>query len=203
MTIYTYKDDLPNDINFEKSVAIDTETLGLNLNRDRLCLIQFSSGDGNAHLVQISKKIKNCKNIVNLLQNRNVEKIFHFARFDMAILQRDISVINGNIFCTKIASKLCRTYTNKHGLLDLCAEFLNIEISKQQQSSNWAKETLSDSQKEYAANDVLYLHQIKQDLLIMLKENKREEIASACFQFLKTRINLDLIGFNNLDIFQH
>ena len=203
MTIYTYKDDLPNDINFEKSVAIDTETLGLNLNRDRLCLIQFSSGDGNAHLVQISKKINNCKNIVNLLQNKNIEKIFHFARFDMAILQRDISVINGDIFCTKIASKLCRTYTNKHGLLDLCAEFLNIEISKQQQSSNWAKETLSDSQKEYAANDVLYLHQIKQDLLIMLKENKREEIASACFQFLKTRINLDLIGFNNLDIFQH
>ena len=203
MTIYTYKDDLPSDINFEKSVAIDTETLGLNLNRDRLCLIQFSSGDGNAHLVQISKKIKNCRNIVNLLQNKNVEKIFHFARFDMAILQRDISVINGNIFCTKIASKLCRTYTNKHGLLDLCAEFLNIEISKQQQSSNWAKETLSDSQKEYAAADVLYLHQIKQNLLIMLKENKREEIASACFQFLKTRINLDLIGFNNLDIFQH
>ncbi len=203
MTIYTYKDDLPNDINFEKSVAIDTETLGLNLNRDRLCLIQFSSGDGNAHLVQISKKIKNCKNIVNLLQNKNIEKIFHFARFDMAILQRDISVINGDIFCTKIASKLCRTYTNKHGLLDLCAEFLNIEISKQQQSSNWAKETLSDSQKEYAANDVLYLHQIKQNLLIMLKENKREEIASECFQFLKTRINLDLIGFNNIDIFQH
>ena len=203
MTIYTYKDDLPNDINFEKSVAIDTETLGLNLNRDRLCLIQFSSGDGNAHLVQISKKIKNCKNIVNLLQNKNIEKIFHFARFDMAILQRDISVINGDIFCTKIASKLCRTYTNKHGLLDLCAEFLNIEISKQQQSSNWAKETLSDSQKEYAANDVLYLHQIKQNLLIMLKENKREEIASECFQFLKTRINLDLIGFNNMDIFQH
>ena len=203
MTIYTYKDDLPNDVNFEKSVAIDTETLGLNLNRDRLCLIQFSSGDGNAHLVQISKKIKNCKNIVNLLQNKNVEKIFHFARFDMAILQRDISVINGNIFCTKIASKLCRTYTNKHGLLDLCSEFLNIEISKQQQSSNWAKETLSDSQKEYAATDVLYLHQIKQNLLIMLKENKREEIASACFQFLKTRIDLDLIGFNNIDIFQH
>ena len=203
MTIFTYKDDLPNDINFEKSVAIDTETLGLNLNRDRLCLIQFSSGDGNAHLVQISKKIKNCKNIVNLLQNKNIEKIFHFARFDMAILQRDISAINGNIFCTKIASKLCRTYTNKHGLLDLCAEFLNIEISKQQQSSNWAKETLSDSQKEYAANDVLYLHQIKQNLLIMLKENKREEIASECFQFLKTRINLDLIGFNNIDIFQH
>ena len=203
MTIFTYKDDLPNDINFEKSVAIDTETLGLNLNRDRLCLIQFSSGDGNAHLVQISKKIKNCKNIVNLLQNKNIEKIFHFARFDMAILQRDISVINGDIFCTKIASKLCRTYTNKHGLLDLCAEFLNIEISKQQQTSNWAKETLSDSQKEYAANDVLYLHQIKQDLLIMLKENKREEIAYECFQFLKTRINLDLIGFNNLDIFQH
>ena len=203
MTIFTYKDDLPNDINFEKSVAIDTETLGLNLNRDRLCLIQFSSGDGNAHLVQISKKIKNCKNIVNLLQNKNIEKIFHFARFDMAILQRDISVINGDIFCTKIASKLCRTYTNKHGLLDLCAEFLNIEISKQQQSSNWAKETLSDSQKEYAANDVLYLHQIKQDLLIMLKENKREEIASECFQFLKTRIDLDLIGFNNIDIFQH
>ena len=203
MTIYTYKDDLPNNVNFEKSVAIDTETLGLNLNRDRLCLIQFSSGDGNAHLVQISKKIKNCKNIVNLLQNKNVEKIFHFARFDMAILQRDISVINGNIFCTKIASKLCRTYTNKHGLLDLCSEFLNIEISKQQQSSNWAKETLSDSQKEYAAADVLYLHQIKQNLLIMLKENKREEIASACFQFLKTRIDLDLIGFNNIDIFQH
>ena len=203
MTIFTYKDDLPNNINFEKSVAIDTETLGLNLNRDRLCLIQFSSGDGNAHLVQISKKIKKCKNIVNLLQNKNIEKIFHFARFDMAILQRDISVINGDIFCTKIASKLCRTYTNKHGLLDLCAEFLNIEISKQQQSSNWAKETLSDSQKEYAANDVLYLHQIKQNLLIMLKENKREEIASECFQFLKTRINLDLIGFNNIDIFQH
>ena len=203
MTIFTYKDDLPNDINFEKSVAIDTETLGLNLNRDRLCLIQFSSGDGDAHLVQISKKIKNCKNIVNLLQNKNIEKIFHFARFDMAILQRDISVINGDIFCTKIASKLCRTYTNKHGLLDLCAEFLNIEISKQQQSSNWANETLSDSQKEYAANDVLYLHQIKQNLLIMLKENKREEIASECFQFLKTRINLDLIGFNNIDIFQH
>ena len=203
MTIYTYKDDLPNNVNFEKSVAIDTETLGLNLNRDRLCLIQFSSGDGNAHLVQISKKIKNCKNIENLLQNKNVEKIFHFARFDMAILQRDISVINGNIFCTKIASKLCRTYTNKHGLLDLCSEFLNIEISKQQQSSNWAKETLSDSQKEYAAADVLYLHQIKQNLLIMLKENKREEIASACFQFLKTRIDLDLIGFNNIDIFQH
>ncbi len=203
MAIYTYNNDLPDHIDLGDIVAIDTETMGLNLNRDRLCLIQFSSGDGNAHLVKISKTTKKFTNIKKLLKNKKILKLFHFARFDLAVLERDICNVEGKIFCTKIASKLTRTYTEKHGLSDLCKELLNVEISKQQQSSNWGKDKLTDEQEKYAANDVLYLHKIKSKLQIMLGEVNRVKLAENCFVFLKTRTKLDLIGFNNIDIFHH
>ena len=203
MTISLYQNDLPDDLDLGNSVAIDTETLGLNLNRDRLCVVQLSSGDGQAHLVQIAKPAAPCPNLKALLADEAVEKIFHYARFDLAVLTRDIGPVAGPVWCTKIASKLVRTYTDRHGLRDLCSELLGIEISKQQQSSDWASKTLTTAQQKYAAGDVLYLHKLKQQLHHMLERESRTEMAEACFAFLKTRIMLDLHGFEPVDIFHH
>ena len=207
MTYFLYHDDISSEVDFGDVVAIDTETMGLNINRDRLCLIQLSSGDGIAHLIQISKKNldkqENFPNLKKIFKNPNSTKLFHFARFDMAVIEKNICKLNGPIFCTKIASKLSRTFGAKHGLADLCKDLLNLELDKQNQTSDWGLETLSESQLKYAASDVLYLHQIKNKLdQILIRENK-EEHAKKCFEFLKTRSELDLIGFENLDIFAH
>lgn len=207
MTFFLYQDDISSEVDFGEIIAIDTETMGLNINRDRLCLIQLSSGDGNAHLVQISKnsleKKDNFPNLKKIFKNPKSIKLFHFARFDLAVIEKNICKLNGPLYCTKIASKLSRTFGAKHGLADLCRDLLNLELDKQNQTSDWGKETLSESQLQYAASDVLYLHQIKIKLdEILMRENK-EEIAKMCFDFLKTRTELDLIGFENLDIFAH
>ena len=207
MTYFLYHDDISSEVDFGDVVAIDTETMGLNINRDRLCLIQLSNGDGIAHLVQISKKNldkqENFPNLKKIFKNPNSTKLFHFARFDMAVIQKNICKLNGPIFCTKIASKLSRTFGAKHGLADLCKDLLNLELDKQNQTSDWGLETLSESQLKYAASDVLYLHQIKNKLDQLLVRENKEEIAQKCFEFLKTRSELDLIGFENLDIFAH
>ena len=207
MPFYLYKNDIPSEINFGDIVAIDTETMGLNLQRDRLCLIQLSNGDGNAHLVQISKKSFEGKNsFVNLkkiFQNPNSTKLFHFARFDVAVIEKNICSINGQIYCTKIASKLSRTFGAKHGLSDLCRDLLDIELDKYNQTSDWGAPILNESQLQYAASDVIYLHRLKKELDLILKREKREKIALECFNFLRTRSKLDLIGFDNIDIFSH
>lgn len=203
MSIYFYKHDLPNGLDLGMSVAIDTETMGLSLTRDRLCLVQLSGGDGNAHLVQISAEKKACPNLTALLKDEACEKLFHFGRFDLAMLARDVCPVAGPLFCTKIASKLARTYTDRHGLADLCRELLSLEISKQQQSSDWGANVLTEAQKAYAAGDVLYLHRIKEKLDAMLKRLERRDIAQACFNFLPQRVVLDLTGFEQLDIFHH
>mgnify|MGYP000550136170 CR=1 FL=1 len=198
-----YKGDLPKDLDLGNEVAIDTETMGLNYHRDRLCLVQLSSGDGNAHLVQFAKDSYDAPNLKKLLTDKKVLKIFHFARFDIAVMKHYLGVSVNPIYCTKIASKLARTYTDKHGLKELCSELVGKEISKQQQSSDWGAEKLSQEQLNYAASDVLYLHQIKKKLDIMLKREDRDKIAKACFEFLPARAELDLLGPIDLDIFQH
>ena len=203
MSIFFHKNDLPDDLKLGKSIAIDTETRGLNLNRDRLCLIQLSNGNRDAHLVQIAAEKKQCPNLSALLKDPTVEKLFHFARFDLAILTRDICPVQGPVYCTKIASKLARTYTDRHGLKDLCSELLSVEISKQQQSSDWGADILSDAQKNYAASDVLYLHKLKDKLNQQLEREGRLELAFHCFSFLTHRVTLDLRGFADLDIFHH
>ena len=207
MTYFLYHDDISSEVDFGDVIAIDTETMGLNINRDRLCLIQLSSGDGIAHLVQISKKSigkeENFPNLKKIFKNQNSTKLFHFARFDMAIIEKNICKLNGPIYCTKIASKLTRTFGAKHGLTDLCKDLLNLELDKQNQTSDWGLENLSEAQLNYAASDVLYLHQIKNKLDDLLKRENKEEIAKKCFEFLKTRSELDLIGFENLNIFAH
>ena len=203
MAIHLHKDDLPDDLDFGAIVAIDTEAMGLNPLRDRLCLVQLSSGDGNAHLVQVANPINPCPNLAALLADRNVTKLFHFARFEVTMLNHDIAHIAGPIYCTKIASKLCRTYTDKHGLKDLCRELLGIDISKQQQSSDWGADILTTEQQAYAAGDVLYLHQLKEKLDEMLAREDRTGLAMRCFEFLDARSDLDLAGFEDLDIFHH
>ena len=207
MTYILYHDDISSEVVFSDVIAIDTETMGLNINRDRLCLVQLSSGDGIAHLVQISKKSigkqESFPNLKKIFKNPNSTKLFHFARFDLAVIEKNICKLNGPIFCTKIASKLSRTFGAKHGLADLCKDLLNLELDKQNQTSDWGLETLSDSQLQYAASDVFYLHQIKNKLDQLLMRENKEEIAKKCFEFLKTRSKLDLIGFENLDIFAH
>ena len=207
MTYFLYYDDISSEVNFGDVIAIDTETMGLNINRDRLCLIQLSSGDGNAHLVQISKKSlekqDSFPNLKSIFENPSSTKLFHFARFDMAVIEKNICKLHGPIYCTKIASKLSRTFGAKHGLADLCKDLLNLELDKQNQTSDWGQEELSKSQLKYAASDVIYLHEIKKKLdEILMRENKLD-IAKKCFEFLKTRSELDLIGFENLDIFAH
>ena len=207
MTIYFHEKDIPNEIEFESSVAIDTETMGLKTNRDRLCLIQLSAGNGDAHLLRFDNSkldtTQKYKNLKKILQNKKILKIFHFARFDLAALNFYVCKVEGNVWCTKIASKLSRTYTHKHGLSDLTRELLSIEITKEQQSSNWGSEIISKKQKSYAANDVLYLHELKEKLEALLLQENRLELAEKVFSFLKVRVELDLAGFEDLDIFAH
>jgi ribonuclease D len=203
MTNFLYKNDLPDDLNLGNAIAIDTETMGLKTERDRLCLIQISSGDGNAHLVQFEQNQYQAPNLKKLLNDQKILKIFHFARFDLAAIKFYLDIEVKNIYCTKIASKLTRTYTDSHGLKSLCEELLKIEISKRQQSSDWGNKEISADQIKYAANDVLFLHRIKERLDIMLKREARLELAQSCFEFLTTRVALDLEGFEVVDIFAH
>ena len=201
---YLHKGDLPGNLTFPSIVAIDTETMGLNFTRDKLCLVQISFGDNNAHLVQVGGDIGyNAKNLKKLLKNKNIIKIFHYARFDVAMLKKYLGVLCKSIYCTKIASKLARTYTDRHGLKELCKELLNIEISKQQQSSDWGSSVLSKNQINYAANDVLYLHAIKEKLDNILERENRLQLANSLFKFIPTRVTLDLLGWHNSDLFSH
>ncbi len=203
MTNFLYKNDLPNDVNLGKSIAIDTETMGLKTKRDRLCLIQISSGDGNAHLVQLDGKNYDAPNLRKILSDETVLKIFHFARFDIAALNHYLKLDIRNIYCTKIASRLVRTYSDAHGLKSLCDELLSVEISKKQQSSDWGNIEISPNQIKYAAQDVLYLHKLKEKLDEMIKREGRQEIFETCLKFLPTRAKLDLLGFDEIDIFAH
>ena len=203
MTIHFYHDDIPPNLDFGDSIAIDTETQGLILHRDRLCLIQLSAGDGDAHLVQFKPNEYNAPNLKRILSNPKSIKIFHFARFDIASIQAYLGISCSPIFCTRIASRLTRTYTDKHGLKDICAELLGIEISKQQQQSDWAAEELSFDQQEYAAADVLYLHRLMKILTERLLREGRMETAKGCFDFLPHQANLDLEGWGTIDIFAH
>ena len=204
MTIRFHKNDLPNLDNYQvDAVAIDTETLGLNPHRDRLCVVQISPGDGTADVIQIEAGQKKAPNLVKLLKDRSITKIFHFGRFDLAVLAHTFGTMPQPVFCTKIASKLTRTYTDRHGLKELCNELLDVSISKQQQSSDWAADTLSAAQLEYAASDVLYLHRLKAVLEQRLERDGRAKQAEACFKFLPTRSELDLMGWPEDDIFAH
>jgi ribonuclease D len=203
MTIRLHKGDLPAETRYPGGVAIDTETLGLNPLRDRLCLVQLSGGDGTADLVQIAPGQRAAPNLTRLLADPGVTKIFHFARFDIAVLFHTFGVMTEPLYCTKIASKLTRTYTDRHGLKDLAKEMVDIDLSKQQQSSDWASETLSEAQLAYAASDVLYLHGIKAKLDERLAREGRAELAAACFRFLPTRAKLDLAGWSEEDLFAH
>ena len=203
MAIHIHNNDLPENLDLGTSIAIDTETMGLNPHRDRLCLVQLSSGNGDAHLVKIAQPSADAPQLKSLLADPARTKLFHFARFDVAVLEHNIGPIGGEIYCTKIASKLARTYTDRHGLKDLCRELLQIDISKQQQSSDWGTDSLSDEQADYAAGDVLYLHQIRARLDTMLEREERQHLAAACFAFIRTRTALDLGGFADLDIFHH
>jgi len=203
MTIRLHKGDLPSSSAAASIVAIDTETLGLNPHRDRLCLVQLSFGDGDAELVQIAKGQTRAPNLERLLADKNILKLFHFARFDLAILAKTFGFVPAPVYCTKIASRLTRTYTDRHGLKDLVRELVGVEISKQQQSSDWGAETLTEAQHAYAASDVLYLHQLKARLDDMLAREGRSDLAAACFDFLPTRARLDLAGWPEQDIFAH
>ena len=202
-TIHYYVGDLPDDVTFEGSVAIDTETQGLDLNRDRLCVVQLSSGDGSAHLVHFPTADFSAPNLRKVLSDPSITKIFHYARFDVAVIRRSFGFVCTPVYCTKIASKLIRTYTDKHGLKTICSELLNIELSKEQQSSDWAAPELSDAQRQYAANDVLYLHALMNQLNVMLVRENRQDLAAACFAFLPVRAELDIAGWADVDIFHH
>jgi ribonuclease D len=203
MTIRFHKGDLPDDADFGQSVAIDTETLGLVPHRDRLCVVQLSRGDGTADIVQIAAGQTRAPNIEKLLADPAVTKIFHFARFDIAVLYKTFGVMATPVYCTKIVSKLVRTYTDRHGLKDLVRELLGVELSKQQQSSDWGSGDLSDAQLAYAASDVLHLHALRAKLDAMLLREGRQALAEACFDFLPTRAKLDLLGWPESDIFSH
>lgn len=203
MTITLHENDLPENLEFSGSIAVDTEALGLQNKRDRLCLVQLSSGDGTAHLVQLHKDNYDAPNLKALLADPNITKIFHFARFDVAIIQQYLGIQCDPVYCTRIASYIARTYTDRHGLRDLCKELINVEISKQQQSSYWGAKQLSEEQKLYAANDVLYLHKLKEKLDEILDREGRKELAYDCFKFINTRVKLDLNGWQDKDIFAH
>ena len=203
MATNLYKQDLPNNLDLGKIVAIDTETMGLNPNRDRLCVVQLSSGDGNSHIIQIDQDQTEAPNLCKLLENPSIIKLFHFGRFDIAVLLKRFNVLTSPVYCTKIASKLVRTYTDKHGLKNLINELLELDISKQQQSSYWGSKELTSDQIKYAASDVLYLHQIKEILDFRLETEGRTKIANECFRFLPNRAQLDLFGWPDVDIFAH
>ena len=203
MAIYLHKGDLPASVTFENTVAVDTETLGLRPLRDRLCVVQLSAGDGDAHRVQIARGQHEAPHLVATLSNPAILKVFHFARFDLGVLYHYLGVDVAPVYCTKIASRLTRTYTDRHGLKDLVKELLDTDLSKQQQSSDWGADTLSGAQQSYAAADVLYLHALKAKLDAALEREERREIADACFAFLPTRARLDLAGWADEDIFAH
>lgn len=203
MAIKLYKGDLPAGLDFGNAAAVDSETLGLIPRRDKLCVVQLSSGDGNAHLVQLDRTSYDAPNLKALMTDPAVTKIFHYARFDVAVIKHYLDVDTYPIYCTKIASKLTRTYTDRHGLKDLIKELLGIELNKQQQSSDWGAHVLSDAQKQYAAQDVLYLHEMKSRLDQMLAREGREQIARACFDFVPVRAALDLAGWAEEDVFAH
>ena len=203
MTIRLHRGDLPDISRYRGAVAIDTETMGLEVARDRLCVVQLSPGDGSADVVQIPPRPGEAANLKRLLADKNLLKIFHFARFDLAVLQKAFGIMAEPVYCTKIASRLSRTYTDRHGLKDLVREMLNIDLSKQQQSSDWGGETLSEAQLAYAASDVLHLHALRERLDIVLAREGRLELAQACFEFLPTRSKLDLQGWGAEDIFAH
>ena len=199
-----HKHDLPDLSRYAvPAVAIDTETLGLNPHRDRLCVVQISPGDGSADVIQIAPGQKEAPNLVQLLRDRSITKIFHYGRFDIAVLHHALGAMAEPVFCTKIASRLTRTYTDRHGLKDICAELLGVNLSKQQQSSDWAAETLTPEQLEYAASDVLYLHRLREALSARLARENRTGEADSCFRFLPTRAKLDLMGWAEEDIFAH
>ncbi len=203
MKVRLHQGDLPDDFRCGDSLAIDTETLGLNPYRDRLCLVQLSKGDGEADLVQIARGQTQAPNLVRLLGDPNIVKIFHFARFDLAILQKTFGVRVAPVYCTKIASRLTRTFTDRHGLKDIVREMLGVEISKQQQTSDWGGENLSEAQLAYAASDVLYLHALREKFDSLLAREGRDQIARECFAFLPARAELDLLGWPEIDIFAH
>jgi ribonuclease D len=204
MTIRLHRGDLPDLSRYSGgAIAIDTETMGLDLHRDRLCVVQLSPGDGSADVVQIPPGDTGAPNLTKLLVDGGILKIFHFARFDLGILQQALGVMPAPVYCTKIASRLARTYTDKHGLKDLVREVLGVELSKQQQSSDWGAEALSDAQVAYAASDVLHLHALREKLDSMLVRENRMELAAACFRFLPDRVRLDLAGWGAEDIFAH
>lgn len=203
MTLFFHEGDLPDGLDLGPEVAVDSETMGLRLHRDDLCVVQLSSGNGDAHVVRLNRPDYDCPNLKALLGNPDVLKIFHFGRFDIAMFALHLDVTTGPVYCTKIASKLCRTYTDRHGLKDVVRELAGVEISKAQQSSDWGAASLSQDQLAYAASDVLYLHQVKAKLDIMLEREGRTELAEACFEFLPVRAELDLAGWEDSDIFAH
>lgn len=203
MAIKVYRGDLPAQVELGPVVAVDTEAMGLNPRRDKLCLVQLSAGDGNAHLVQVDRTTFDAPRLKQLLEDENVIKIFHYARFDVAMLKQYLGVKVRPLYCTKIASKLARTYTDKHGLKDIVKEMLGIDLSKQQQSSDWGSPILSDAQKQYAALDVIYLHEVKARFDQILQREGRMELARACFEFVPVRAELDLAGWTEEDVFAH
>lgn len=203
ITVHLHKGDLPADVKFGPLLAVDTETLGLSLMRDRLCLVQMWDGEGDIHLVQLDRNTYQAPNLVAALGDPGTMKLFHFGRFDLAMIGRDLGVVAAPVYCTKIASKLVRTYTDKHGLKDVVKELLGKDVSKEQQSSDWGAPELSDAQLSYAASDVLHLHNVKHKLDAMLAREGRAALAEACFNFLPTRAALDLGGWEETDIFAH
>ncbi len=203
MAITLHRGDLPADLSFGPTVAIDTETMGLNPHRDRLCLVQLSAGDGNAHLVQMPRGPYKAPHLAALLADPKVLKLFHFGRFDIAMLEHALGVRCEPVYCTKIAARLTRTFTDRFGLKDLCKELLGVDLSKQQQTSDWGADALSEEQLAYAASDVLYLHPLKAKLDALLQREGRTELAAAAFQFLPTRARLDVAGWPDVDIFEH
>lgn len=203
MANHLYKQDLPDGLDLGPIVAIDCETMGLNPHRDRLCVVQLSGGDGNAHMVQIEKGQTEAPNLAAMLENPDVLKLFHFGRFDIAAMYNAFGALAAPVYCTKIASKLIRTYTDRHGLKFLLQELVGIDISKQQQSSDWGATELTSAQLDYAASDVLYLHQLRDELNMRLAREGRDALAQSCFDFLPTRAKLDLAGWPEIDIFAH
>lgn len=203
VALHLYQNDLPDYLDLGPIVAVDCETMGLNPARDRLCLVQLSSGDGHAHLVQVAKGQTEAPNLVRMIKDENVLKLFHFGRFDIAAIENTFQALARPVYCTKIASKLVRTFTDRHGLKNLLQELLDIDISKHQQTSDWGAEKLSNAQLEYAASDVLYLHQLRDKLDDMLAREGRSALAQSCFDFLPTRAKLDLAGWPETDIFSH
>ncbi|MGY6697826.1 MAG: ribonuclease D [Roseinatronobacter sp.] len=203
MTIHLHAHDLPDDLDLGPVVAIDCEAMGLNPHRDRLCLVQLSAGDGDAHLIQVAREMQPAPNLMKLLSDPKVLKLFHYGRFDIALLLHSFGVVTAPVYCTKIASKLVRTYTDRHGLKYLISELLGVDISKQQQSSDWGSITLSEAQQTYAASDVLHLHRLRAALDTMLEREGRKALAQKLFDFLPTRAELDLLGWPDTDIFSH